>query len=257
MLSAGVDRHEVRRDHVALGCLVIGGGAPLVEQLAAQAQQRNAARLVGSDRVADERAVVGRPPQMRDDDLAPAGEGQAGRPLDVGPTPPGSCRRCGRSGSCRSPGRRRAAGRRSRQMPCGIRELAGPGADLSPAVQQRPRRAEMMDAAVPVAIGDEDVAAGPDGDIRAAVRQPARPDDRLDVVDAHRQVGPVPGVRRGAGTPRVSSSSPSGVNFLTEWSPLSTQYTAPSGPILMLCALVKIPAPHARTNFPAEVYTST
>ena len=59
------------------------------------------------------------------------------------------------------------------------------------------------------------------------------------------------------GTPRVSSSSPSGVNFLTEWSPLSTQYTAPSGPILMLCALVKIPAPQARTNFPAEVYTST
>ena len=33
------------------------------------------------------------------------------------------------------------------------------------------------------------------------------------------------------GTPRVSSSSPSGLNFRTEWSPLSTQYTAPSGPI--------------------------
>ncbi len=59
------------------------------------------------------------------------------------------------------------------------------------------------------------------------------------------------------GTPRVSSSSPSGVNLRTEWSPLSTQYTAPSGPIVMLCALVKLPAPQDRTNSPAVVYTST
>ena len=37
--------------------------------------------------------------------------------------------------------------------------------------------------------------------------------------------------------PRVSNSSPSGVNFLTVWLPSSTHQTAPSGPIVMPCAL--------------------
>ena len=78
-------------------------------------------------------------------------------------------------------------------------ELPRARADLAPAVQQLARRAEVVDPAVPVAVRDEDVPVGPDGDVGAPVERPGRPGDRLDVVDAHRHVGPVAGVRGRAG----------------------------------------------------------
>src|SRR5580693_4119135 len=59
------------------------------------------------------------------------------------------------------------------------------------------------------------------------------------------------------GRPRVISSFPSGVNFRTEWSPLSTVHTESSGPTVSPCGLVKPSPPHAVMNVPSGSYTST
>ena len=59
------------------------------------------------------------------------------------------------------------------------------------------------------------------------------------------------------GRPSVSSGLPSGVNFRTVWSPLSTVHTELSGPMVSPCGLVKRSPPHAVMNVPSGSYTST
>ena len=59
------------------------------------------------------------------------------------------------------------------------------------------------------------------------------------------------------GRPSVSSGFPSGVNFLTVWSPLSTVHTESSGPTVSPCGPVKLSPPQAVTNVPSGSYTST
>src|SRR5215468_10451618 len=59
------------------------------------------------------------------------------------------------------------------------------------------------------------------------------------------------------GRPSVSSSFPSGENFRTVWSPLSTVHTESSGPTVRPCGLVKSAPPQAVMNVPSGSYTST
>src|SRR5215510_1687152 len=59
------------------------------------------------------------------------------------------------------------------------------------------------------------------------------------------------------GRPSVSSSFPSGENFRTVWSPLSTVHTESSGPTVSPCGLVNSAPPQAVTNVPSGSYTST
>src|SRR5215469_2004111 len=59
------------------------------------------------------------------------------------------------------------------------------------------------------------------------------------------------------GRPSVSSSFPSGENFRTVWSPLSTVHTESSGPTVSPCGLVNSAPPQAVMNVPSGSYTST
>jgi hypothetical protein len=59
------------------------------------------------------------------------------------------------------------------------------------------------------------------------------------------------------GRPSVSSGFPSGENFLTVWSPLSTVHTESSGPTVSPCGLVNSAPPQAVMNVPSGSYTST
>src|SRR5262245_60377116 len=52
--------------------------------------------------------------------------------------------------------------------------------------------------------------------------------------------------------PRIPTSSPSGVNFLTVWSRSSVQYTTSSGPIVIPCGRAKRSFPHEPTNRPSR-----
>jgi len=75
---------------------------------------------------------------MRDDDLAPAGEGQAGRPLDVVPLPQVAAVGAEDLDPVVLPVGDEQPAVRKQADAMRYPELAGPGADLSPAVQQRP-----------------------------------------------------------------------------------------------------------------------
>src|SRR5215472_12860719 len=59
------------------------------------------------------------------------------------------------------------------------------------------------------------------------------------------------------GRPSVSSSFPSGENFRTVWSPLSTVHTESSAAMVSPCGLVKLSPPQAVMNVPSGSYTST
>ena len=59
------------------------------------------------------------------------------------------------------------------------------------------------------------------------------------------------------GSPSVNSSSPSVVSFLTVQSPVSTQKTESSGPIVIPCGIVKMSSPHERMNLPSPSNTMT
>src|SRR5262249_35415276 len=59
------------------------------------------------------------------------------------------------------------------------------------------------------------------------------------------------------GRPSVSSSFPSGENFRSVWSRLTTVHTESSGPTVSPCGLVNSAPPQAVTNVPSGSYTST